>query len=155
MCFMIRRAVTLGAICSLALLLGSCKTIPGQPYVAPVYDPVTGEPVGIGFGWMVPFHGAHPQMDSQGESQLLLTTRLVSINAREYVLTCHGGPGDSLEWTASTPTGVISQLEDIAEDTYMILPTDQTELDELQNDLEDWITSEWMTPNAYHAWTGR
>jgi len=147
-----QRIVVLGICLVLTGVLSSCETIPGDPYITPVYDPVTEEPIGVGAGWRIEFLEAE---DLTGDFQLLLTTRAVSVTSRVYVLTCNGGPGDSLEWTASTASGVIGQLEEIAEDTAMDLPTDPNELDQLYGDIEAWIVSEWMTPNAYHTMTGR
>ena len=46
-------------------------------------------------------------------------------------------------------------LEEIANDTKMILPMIQSEIDQRYEDVEGWIDSEWMTPDAYytlHGW---
>lgn len=73
---------------------------------------------------------------------------------RQYVLTCNDGPGDGLQWTAGTASTAKAQCEDIAQDTNMVLPTIQSEIDQHSEDVEDWIDAEWMTPDAYYTLTG-
>lgn len=75
--------------------------------------------------------------------------------SRVYLHTRNGGPGDGLQWFAGTASAAKAQVEDIAEDTNMVLPTNQGEREQLFEDVEDWIDSEWMTPDAYytlHGW---
>ena len=74
--------------------------------------------------------------------------------SRVYVLACNGGPGDGLQWSAATASAAKAQVEDFAQDTNMVLPMNQSEREQLVEDVEDWIGLEWMTPEAHCTLTG-